>query len=118
MAWFLFSQNNSGGRFDFDEDEGITHHVVIEAKDAWLANQRAQHMGIYFDGCDSGRDCSCCGDRWDEVSGEGDDVPKVYGQPAYDVTAWSKWMKTGKEIAVHPIGGGILWYGVKVGMPA
>lgn len=28
-----FSQNNSGGAFDFDHLAGITHHVIIEAYD-------------------------------------------------------------------------------------
>jgi len=112
MAWFHYNQNNSGGSFDFDETAGITHHVVIEAKNAWLADQRAQFAGIYFDGCDSGRDCSCCGDRWYSAAGEdGDEVPMVYGQPANAYEGWGGWMAEGKEIAVHTISGEILWYG-------
>lgn len=65
MAMFYhFSQNNSGGSFDFDKNDGITHHVVIEAVSAESANKKLQDIGGYFDGCDTGRDCSCCGDRW------------------------------------------------------
>lgn len=118
MAWFHYSQNNSGGGFDFDEAIGITHHVIIEAKDAWLADQRAQFMGLYFDGCDSGMDCSCCGDRWSRAYGDGDEVPMVYGQPANNYKGWGGWMKDGKEIAVHPISGGVLWYGETKEVPA
>lgn len=112
MAWFHFSQNNSGGSFSFDEEAGITHHVVIEADTAWLANQRAQHIGIYFNGCDDGLDCPCCGDRWSEpCDNEGDKDPMVYGSPV-EKFAGMAWMKEGKEIAVHPIDQPIRWYGV------
>ena len=27
-------------------------------------------MGVYFDGCDIGLDCSCCGDRWSDYADE------------------------------------------------
>lgn len=61
--WYKFHQNNSGGKFREPAVE-----VWIEALDHKHANQRAQDVAnIYFDGCESGRDCSCCGDRWHEV---------------------------------------------------
>jgi len=78
--YFHYSQNNSGGSFHIDES--VAHHVIIEAYTPEEANERAQDIGIYFNGCDDGRDCSCCGDRWyrqrsDDV---GTDAPMVYNK--------------------------------------
>lgn len=119
--FFHFSQNNSGGSFSFVESEGITHHVVIEAKDAEDANITAIMKGLYFDGCDNGTDCSCCGDRWSRVGqwGEepGDEVPSVYGEPLGSKKPDGKfpsldrgWMKPGRETAVHYADGRIEWF--------
>lgn len=114
MAWFHYSQNNSGGSFDFNETAGITHHVVIEADSPAEADERLEGIGGYFNGCNSGRDCSCCGDRWCSAYTEGDETPKVYDDPVAKATAWSAWMEDGKEIAVHHKSGDIEWFGVKV----
>lgn len=81
MPFYAFNQNNSGGGFSYDEREGISHWVIIEASSANEANSTAASAGIYFDGCDDGRDCSCCGDRWypvDDSDAESD--PTVWGQ--------------------------------------
>lgn len=79
MKFFNFSQNNSGGSFDFIPEKGISHNVIIEAKDSEEANYRAERIGLYFDGCDRGQDCSCCGDRWSRAwADDGKDVPMVY----------------------------------------
>jgi hypothetical protein len=115
MAFFHFSQNNSGGSFDFSLDDGITHHVVIEARDAEDANVIAVQKGLYFDGCNFGRDCSCCGDRWYRV-GEygdkgGDEVPSLYGAPIPELSEpLTKWMPEGRETAVHYADGRVEWY--------
>ena len=80
LKFFCFRQNNSGGHFVVDDK--VTQNVIIEARDAYQANMIAQGMlGIYFNGCDDGTDCSCCGDRWYPVDGEGDDEPLLYGKP-------------------------------------
>lgn len=111
--FFHYSQNNSGGGFDFDEATGITHHVVIEAKTAAEANSLAEQKGLYFDGCDSGRDCPCCGDRWGCASDtDGTPEPTVYGRPANAYASASVWMKPGHEIAVHYKDGRTVWFGV------
>lgn len=73
MPFYTFRQNNSGGSFI-----GTECHI-IEADNATQANHKAYQYDIYFDGCASGRDCSCCGDRWYEVYDEGDEQPKYYG---------------------------------------
>lgn len=62
MSFFRFRQNNSGGSFVQNDKVDVT--VFVEAEDADAANERAESIGLYFDGCRVGRDCSCCGDRW------------------------------------------------------
>ena len=80
--FFDFRQNNSGGKFHTDAKRGIGISVIIEAEDWRDANDRAEDIGLYFNGCEDDRDCSCCGDRWYSQSDydKGDDVPSVYGQ--------------------------------------
>jgi hypothetical protein len=62
MKFYEFKQNNTGGSFDVDEQ--LCNHLIIEAKDENEAIQKAESMGVYFNGCDEGMDCPCCGDRW------------------------------------------------------
>lgn len=64
MTWYNFSQNNSGGRFDIDDEIGIGPQVWIEADDENRAVQKALSLGVYFNGVHDGMDCPCCGDRW------------------------------------------------------
>jgi hypothetical protein len=45
-------------------DDKLCHRLVIEAFNEKEALSKAEDMGVYFDGCEDGRDCSCCGDRW------------------------------------------------------
>ena len=80
--FYFYSQNNSGGSFDRDDKTGIGEQVSIEAVDHNHANQRAQELGIYFDGCDNGQDCPCCGDRWSEADeSDGTATPSIWGTP-------------------------------------
>jgi hypothetical protein len=76
--FYLFSQNNSGGKFHIDER--IAHYVIIEANSADEANQIAESKGIYFDGVHDGRDCGCCGDRWYPAWSAGTEEPMIYDQ--------------------------------------
>jgi hypothetical protein len=69
-AFFRFSQNNSGGSFFEDEAIGLGPEVYIEANSPDHANERAESIGIYFDGVEDDIDCSCCGDRWYRVWGD------------------------------------------------
>lgn len=62
MKYYCFNQNNTFGVFD--SNDKVTEHVYIQARTAKEANKKAQKIGIYFDGCEAGRDCECCGDRW------------------------------------------------------
>jgi hypothetical protein len=112
--FYEYNQNNSGGNFDLDEACGLTHFVVIEADSAEEANRKAEDHGIYFDGCASGRDCSCCGDRWyaADVS-DGTPAPTIYGRPVTEMVAdgiGMHWMPAGKEVAVHFKDGRVEWF--------
>lgn len=110
--FYTFDQNNSGGRFDYDEACGITTHVIIEADNATEANSIAENIGLYFNGCDAGYDCPCCGDRWypQYSDDRGAHSPEVYGQPVETLKSavgWSgkkgeitRWVD-GYEIFVH-----------------
>lgn len=72
--FYTFVQNNSGGSF-FGP-----HYVIIEANTAEEANNIAESHGIYFNGCEDGKDCSCCGDRWHPANDEyGTESPQIYG---------------------------------------
>jgi len=109
--FYHFSQNNSGGSFDFDEARGITHNVIVEANDYEHANRLAESIGLYFDG---EGDCPCCGDRWyrrwDDT--EGSSVPTVYGEPVESQISSTAWMPAGKETVVHYLDGRVEWFGV------
>lgn len=70
-GWWEYRQNSSGGFFD---PEG-GHKTIIWANAAIEADRIAHDHGIYFDGCNSGRDCLCCGDRWSESWGDEPDYP-------------------------------------------
>ena len=113
LKFFTFTQNNSGGSFDFDIDNGITHYVVIQAKDEEAARKAAKKIGIYFDGVDSGRDCACCGDRWFCYNIDVYDQPMVYSQPVDKAEDFSQWMDEGREICVHYTNGKKEWFGIK-----
>lgn len=110
--FYTFGQNNSGGNFNFNESAGITHHVVIEALNAEHARKRAENIGLYFDGVESGVDCPCCGDRWYIPYGEGDEEPKIYNTPVAEYTrlSWGVFPKQLKSVAVHYLDGRIEWY--------
>ena len=77
---YEYHQNNSGGSFitpkwtgtkkqggvfsDLAGDDGKCD-VWVMAESADEANYKAKkYAGVYFDGCDQGIDCECCGDRW------------------------------------------------------
>lgn len=102
MTFYQYRQNNSGGAFDFDKQRGISQHVIVEADTAADADDRAQKIGVYFDGCESGQDCSCCGDRWYEASSyNASEVPAIRGTPLEEATATMNWMEAEPSAFVH-----------------
>jgi hypothetical protein len=107
--FYLYSQNNSGGSFDHDKPSGITEYVIVEADSAKHANYLAEGIGIYFDGCDTGNDCPCCGDRWYTADeSDGSDLPMVYGTPAQEYK--SMWYDKEDAICVHYLDGRREWH--------
>lgn len=96
MKWFQYTQNNSGGTFD--QDDKVSHYVLIQAPNASVADSLAEAMaGIYFNGVAEGNDCECCGDRWPaQWSDEGYDEPLIYGQP---VSEYSE-----AAVRIYPLG--------------
>jgi hypothetical protein len=115
--FYQFRQNNSGGSFVYDEKAGISVNVIVEAKDYLEANDLAERIGIYFDGCNSGLDCPCCGDRWsDQWHEDGHAVPSHYGEPIDPATFSTKdqdfgikWMEE-YEGFIHYADGTIVGY--------
>ena len=74
--FYTYTQNNSGGYFITNDN--VAEYVIIEANSIDEANNKAEEIGIYFDGCSFGRDCSCCGDRWCSPYDESE-KPEIYG---------------------------------------
>jgi hypothetical protein len=111
MHWYSYRQNNSGGSFIYDQSSGISVNVWIEANSAQHADDRAQSIGIYFDG--SG-DCSCCGNRWSSKASYWNDDPESENPPTPDEPIYkdefnsgfsNKWRPEGEyETFVHPLG--------------
>jgi hypothetical protein len=98
--FFTYCQNNSGGKFNISEKEGIGPYVIIEALDARHANSRAEEIGLYFNGCNLGADCSCFDNRWFEADeDDGHNIPLIYGLPAE--TATTDWCK--EHVYVHSL---------------
>jgi hypothetical protein len=76
--FYTFNQNNSGGKFVTNEK--VCHFVIIEADSADQANDKAEDIGIYFNGVRAEIDCSCCGDRWYSQwhEDDGEETPMIY----------------------------------------
>ncbi len=99
----LFTQNNSGGHFNHDPRRGIGPYVIVEGTDEEDCVQRAEDIGLYWNGVDEGSDCECCGDRWDTY-GEVSDEPQVYGEPV----SQARVRREGKPLGyIHYLSGGV-----------
>jgi hypothetical protein len=98
--FYEFSQNNSGGHFDVDEN--VCHRVIIEATNERHSISIAKEIGIYFDGCAIGVDCSCCGDRWYDSPDEIDiEQYREGGYPAPVYNSEEKWFTLYGEFPRH-----------------
>lgn len=95
--FYTYRQNNSYGVFDVNDD--VKHYVIIEANSAKEADEKAERIGLYFDGVKKGRDCPCCGDRWNKADDpdfgiEGTKEPEIWGQSIlkfFKERGWSLW---------------------------
>ena len=85
--FYSYHQNNSGGTF-----YGPAIWVIVEADTANEADAIAEENGVYFNGCSTGEDCSCCGDRWSRQWGddEGTEEPEIYGKSPEDSDFYGK----------------------------
>jgi hypothetical protein len=111
LLFYTYSQNNSGGSFDVDLKTGIAETVIIQAASVEEANAKAENIGLYWNGCDSGIDCECCGDRWSQPWDDGTPTPEIYGQPVNQENV-NKTFCTGlrSAVAVHYYDGRIkIW---------
>ena len=103
VKYYDFNQNNSGGRYKIDENTG--QNTIIAARDMSEANERAERLGIYFNGCRDGMDCDCCGDRWSEQYSESKDVePLVYGSDPTSYLTKDSWGFHDKIVVHHADG--------------
>lgn len=108
--FFTYSQNNSSGRYETSERKGIGVYVIIEARNAKMANALAQSIGLYFDGVEAGIDCGCCGDRWSEAyEDDGTETPQIYDTEVEDF-AREDARKYGWDIFVHYLDGRVVGY--------
>jgi len=83
--FYLFRQNNSGGKFI--RNDNVDQFVFIEADSLESANSIAETVGIYFDGSN---DCRCCGNRWSPFGEYTYDKPNaeplINGEPIGEYT--------------------------------
>lgn len=106
--FYPYSQNNSGGSFDFAPAKGISHFVWIEADSPEEADLRAKKIGIYFD-LEYNWDCPCCGTRWSPAEQfYASETANYYGERLTeffsDLTELPikfKWISEGPEVYVH-----------------
>lgn len=79
--FYQFNQNNSGGYFITDEENGISEVVIIESDTAKRAYEKLQEIGEKVDSFNDY--CECCGERWSNWldDEEGDEIPSYYGNP-------------------------------------
>lgn len=105
--WYTFIQNNSYGRFHYKPEEGIGYAVIVEATSAAHANERAEQIGLYFNGIRDGRDCACCGDRWYTVyTDAGEEFPMIYNTKVRPIKEGEKPLKDwGIDAYMHKING-------------
>jgi len=104
-GFYTFNQNNSGGSFVRDSD--VDHYVVIEGRSISEVIERAKEVGIYFNGCDEGYDCSCCGDRWSEPwdNEKLTKVPTMYGEDSIFAGPFYDKRKKNDTVVVHYLDG-------------
>lgn len=101
----LYDQNNSGGSFTICDE--VAEYVFVEGMDQADIDRRAQDKGIYFDGCDTGQDCPCCGNRWSRVY-ETFEGPQIYGQvlDKFFETKRCAWAHAGEPyVIIHYLNG-------------
>lgn len=93
--FYEFNQNNSGGSFITTQD--LAHRVIIEANSSNEADIIGENLGMYWDGCSTGNDCPCCGDRWYSGSEINIEEWKEKGYPANVYTHYKDYQKVWED---------------------
>lgn len=98
--FYEFNQNNSGGVFKVDAK--VCHRLFIEADSADEAVTKAEELGCYWYGVDTGVDCPCCGDRWSKDYLDSRSFPMEYRLTESSAERWKE--KYGSyEIMEEPV---------------
>lgn len=110
MKFYTYRQTNSGGEFIVNEK--LSQFVIIEANSHVEANAKAEEVGIYFNGCITGEDCSCCGDRWEELDEYdiGTETPEIHGKKPSEYISYSPF---NYEYRIHFVNGNIESGGIR-----
>ena len=104
--FYTFNQKNSGGDYVISVGKGIAVYVIIEAETIEEAIDKAEGIGLYFDGAG---DCPCCGNRWNTYA-EDSEVPMIYGEPAEDYfTSEASWRRD-NNVCIHYADGTKKWF--------
>jgi hypothetical protein len=88
-AFYEFSQNNSGGSFDVDEN--VCHRVVIEATSEDHARDILEPMIA-----GQSASCPCCGDRWTPYYADELNIEK-FKESGYGVGVYSHYADAEKR---------------------
>ena len=105
--FYTFSQNNSGGYFEVDKEDGIAEYVIIEATSLDEAESKAERLFKDYSSF-----CECCGERWYThcYNEKGKEEPMIYDKPAKEaILNGDEWFK--KNAAIHYYDGTIEWIG-------
>ena len=87
--FFTFHQNNSGGHYVIDQENGVAEIVIIEAESAKDAWRKLETIGEKV--CGMFNFCGCCGERWSDYmdDDDGSKEPMIYGKPVESfVSEW------------------------------
>jgi hypothetical protein len=103
-------QNNARGIFDFNEEYGIGHYLIIECLDVNDFENRFECIINSYP--NRGPECSCCGARWSTWLDENEltDEPSIYGNT--DLSDYKSDMFSREDhmnICIHYIDGTKKW---------
>lgn len=100
--FYTFDQNNSGGYFDVDKENGIGHYIIIEAYSSDQANDIHERLIE-----NQSSSCGCCGSRWYSCwENDGQEMPMIYGEPVWQ-KVYNSWVASDPLAYIHYLDGRI-----------